>query len=50
MRKSSSTRTNNADVRKKAIAEKVKERLERIKEAEKADEDALEAINNGAQK
>ncbi|WP_237205926.1 AI-2E family transporter [Rothia nasimurium] len=35
---------------KKAIAEKVKERLNRIKEAEKADEDALEAINNGAQK
>lgn len=35
---------------KKDIAEKVKERLNRIKEAEKADEDALEAINNGAQK
>lgn len=49
VKKNSFTRTNNADARK-AIAEKVKERLERIKEAEKADEDALEAINNGAQK
>ncbi|WP_421083577.1 AI-2E family transporter [Rothia nasimurium] len=33
---------------RKAIAEKVKERLNRIKEADKADEDAREAINDGA--
>ncbi|WP_237200507.1 AI-2E family transporter [Rothia nasimurium] len=33
---------------RKAIAEKVKERLNRIKEADQADEDAREAINDGA--